>query len=122
MPGPQPSSPRRRLGSPAVSRSSTARDLELPAEVEARDLLEHVRGHCTPALRLHLRQSVAVAGFDRIPHRDSDYLVPVRRVELVRPQHPLGKLARLPEAAELLSGAGLELPRRDPYVSVELHP
>src|SRR6188472_2487819 len=121
MPRLPPSWPGQRRGSPAAWRSSTARNLELSAEVEAGSFLEHIRGHRLPAPRLHLRQAVAVAGLDRFPHGDPHHLVPVRRVELVRFQHPLGKLAGPPGAAELLSGARLELPSRDPDVAVEIH-
>src|SRR4051795_4468310 len=122
-PGPPPSSAAPPRRSRVAWRSSTARDLELAPEVEAGDLLEHVRSHRPPPLRLHLRQPVPVARLHGVPDRDSHHLVPVGRDELVRPEHSLGELARPPGAAELLSGARLELPARDPDVcAVELHP
>ena len=113
---------RRGQRGPRPGRASIARDLELAPEVEAGDLLEHVRRHRLPPLRLDLRAPVRVARLRRVPDGDADDLVPVGRDELVRPQHPLGKLARPPGAAELFVRARLELPGRDPDVpAVELH-
>src|SRR5207344_3274345 len=102
--------PRRR--SPAISRASIARDLELAPKVEAGDLLEDVRRHRPAPLRLHVRPPVRVPRLRRLPDRDTDDFVPVGGYELERPQHPFGELARLPGAAELLAGTGPELPGR----------
>src|SRR5262249_20574526 len=78
-------------------------DLQLAADVEAGALLLEVRRHRAPPFGFGLRQPVPLARLRRIPDRDSHDLVPVRRVALVRAQHPLREGARFPGTRELLA-------------------
>src|SRR5205823_5971674 len=95
---------------------SAAGNPQLAAEVEPGALVEHERLHGLAALRLDLRESVAVAGFRRVPNGDADDLVPINRIALVCANHAVRELARSPAPAELLARTGLQPACRDPHV------
>src|SRR6266516_643694 len=97
-------------------------DLQLAPEVEARPFLVHERRHRLASFRLDLGEAIAVTRLGRVPDRNPDDLLAVGRVALVRAEHPLGKRARPPGAAELVARTRLQSSGRNPDVGlIELH-
>src|SRR6266581_7150694 len=88
-----------------VERRSAFGNPQLATGVEAGPLLDHEGRHRPAAFGLDLGQAETLARLARVPDRDSDDLVAVGRVALVRAQHPLGELAWSPRTCELVPGA-----------------
>src|SRR5207244_8105797 len=97
-----------------VQRWSAFGNPQLASGVEPGAFFDHERRHQPPAFGLDLGQAETLARFGRVPDRDSDDLVPVGRVALVRAQHPRGELGRSPCPSELIPSAGLQSACRDP--------
>src|SRR6266571_5749385 len=101
--------------SSASSRSASAfGNLQFATGVEAGTFLDHEGCHHPAPFGLDRREAETLARLDRLPDRDSDDLVAVGRVALVRTQHPFGELAGSPRTSELIPCAGLQSPCRDP--------
>src|SRR5436309_1645528 len=89
-------------------------NLQLASGVEAGSFLDHEGCHQPAAFGLDLGQAETLARLGGVPDRDSDDLVAVSRVALVRTQHPLRELAGSPRTSELIPRAGLQSPCCDP--------